>query len=88
MPLRQRRSAVPDNSDPLFVAWSIMDGEREVRLIVGTDTLRELAFRDSNYVAAPMALWELYRDKLERAASKAYAADPAPELLLRLSHIG
>jgi hypothetical protein len=32
-----------------------MDGEREVRLIVGTDTLRDLAFREGNAMSGPIA---------------------------------
>lgn len=66
----------------------MMDGEREVRLIVGTDTLRDLAFRDGNALSGPLALWELYRDELERVASQAYADEPASDLLLlRLTQI-
>jgi hypothetical protein len=64
-----------------------MDGDREVELIVGTDTLRDLAFHDGNDLVGTVALWELYRDELERVASATYAEEPTPEMLLRLSRI-
>ena len=87
MPLRRRKSAAPNVSDPLFIAWKIMDGDREVELIVGTDTLRDLAFHDGNDLVGTIALWELYRDELERVASAAYTEEPTPEMLLRFSRI-
>ena len=64
-----------------------MDGEREVRLIVGTDPLHDLAFRNGNDKSGPIALWELYRDELESVASEAYANKPDSDLLLRLPQI-
>jgi hypothetical protein len=87
MPLRRRKSAAPNVSDPFFIAWKIMDGDREVKLIVGTDTLQDLAFHDGNDLVGAVALWELYRDELERVASATYAEEPSQEMLLRLGRI-
>ncbi len=83
MPLKCRESVAPDVSDPLFVRWAMSDGNRDVKLAVGTDTLKDLAITDGRDARGPLALWEHYRDELEAAADRHYNPKSDNDILLR-----